>query len=149
MNLFYRFLICCVVALPVSGFYYAYANKDGVFSFDLAAALAFLAVALVCVGLCGLGSAASSGSTASLATAGAGKAGRQKPKSSGKRMQGEVKWFNGGKGFGFISADNGEEYFVHFRSVRKDSARLSPGKRVEFGLVQGKKGDEADDVCVL
>ena len=144
MNLFYRFLICCAVALPASGFYYGLASAQGLFVFDLATAAAFLAVALICVVLSNY-----TGGTAPAVTSAARKDASAKPKKGGKRMEGEVKWFNGGKGFGFISADNGQEYFVHFRSVRKDSARLHPGKRVEFGLVTGKKGDEADDVLVI
>ena len=48
-----------------------------------------------------------------------------------------------------LIAINGDEIFVHFRSVRKDSPRLSPGKRVEFMIVAGAKGQEADDVEVI
>lgn len=69
------------------------------------------------------------------------------PKSG--RQTGEVKWFNGGKGFGFITCNNGDELFVHFRSIRKGSARLAPGKSVEFSVITGKKGEEADDVLVI
>lgn len=145
MSIFYKFLVCCAVALPVSGFYKGYVGQQGVFVFDVVTALAFLVVALLSVALAGLGG----GAAAAPARQGGAAAGKPKPARGGKRQQGEVKWFNGGKGFGFISADSGQEYFVHFRSVRKDSARLHPGNRVEFSLVKGKKGDEADDVLVI
>ncbi|RZV49564.1 MAG: cold shock domain-containing protein, partial [Pseudomonadales bacterium] len=121
MSIFYRLLICCAVAIPASGFYNGYASGQGLFSFDVVAALVFTAVAFLSAVLCGLtgfGGATADGQS------GAAKPRPAKSKAGGKRMQGEVKWFNGGKGFGFISADNGQEYFVHFRSVRKDSARL-------------------------
>ena len=69
--------------------------------------------------------------------------------SSSARENGEVKWFNGSKGFGFISYGNEQEIFVHFRSVRSGSRRLSPGKPVEFSIGEGKKGPEAVDVLVV
>lgn len=65
------------------------------------------------------------------------------------RQTGEVKWFNGSKGFGFISYGNDSEIFVHFRSVQSGSRRLSPGKAVEFTIGEGKKGAEAVDVLVI
>ncbi|MDA8693728.1 cold shock domain-containing protein [Pseudomonadales bacterium] len=65
------------------------------------------------------------------------------------REIGTVKWFSGSKGFGFITRDNGEEIFVHFRSMQKDSKRLGPGLDVEYGIVTGDKGPEAADVVVV
>ena len=62
---------------------------------------------------------------------------------------GKVKWFNADKGFGFITRDNGEEIFVHFRSMQKDSKRLGPGLDVEYAVVDGDKGPEAADVVVV
>ena len=62
---------------------------------------------------------------------------------------GSVKWFSGSKGFGFITRDNGDEIFVHFRSLQKDSKRLSPGLDVEYAVVDGDKGPEAADVKVV
>lgn len=73
---------------------------------------------------------------------------KSRSKSSG-RESGQVKWFNGGKGFGFITYGDEEEIFVHFRSLRQGSKRLLPGKNVEFSIGEGKKGAEAEDVVVL
>jgi len=67
--------------------------------------------------------------------------------SDGPREQGEVKWFNVSKGFGFIVKDDGEEIFVHFRSIRGDGRRsLTDGQRVSFVEAQSDKGPQAEDV---
>ena len=69
------------------------------------------------------------------------------PAPSGPREEGEVKWFNVSKGFGFITKDNGEEIFVHFRSIRGEGRRsLSDGQRVSFIEAQTDKGPQAEDV---
>lgn len=66
------------------------------------------------------------------------------------RMQGIVKWFNNAKGFGFITRDNGEDVFVHFRSIRGEGYRtLTQGQAVEFELMEGPKGLHAEDVLKL
>lgn len=66
------------------------------------------------------------------------------------RSQGIVKWFNNAKGFGFITRDNGEDIFVHFRSIRGDGYRtLTQGQAVEFELIEGPKGLHAEDVLKL
>jgi cold shock protein len=66
---------------------------------------------------------------------------------SAPREQGQVKWFNASKGFGFITRDNGEDVFVHFRSIRGEGHRvLKDGQRVEFSVSEGDKGLQADDV---
>jgi CxxC-x17-CxxC domain-containing protein len=63
------------------------------------------------------------------------------------RMQGAVKWFNDGKGFGFIAADNGDDVFVHFSAIKSDGFRsLQEGERVEFDVVSGPKGKQAANV---
>ncbi len=50
---------------------------------------------------------------------------------------GTVKWFNGKKGFGFISVESGEDVFVHHSSIERDGFRtLEEGEKVEFGIVQ-------------
>ena len=70
--------------------------------------------------------------------------------SSGPREEGQVKWFNASKGFGFITRDTGEDIFVHFRSIRGDGHRvLKDGQRVEFSVSMGDKGLQADDVAGL
>ncbi|WP_281169100.1 cold-shock protein [Hahella ganghwensis] len=63
------------------------------------------------------------------------------------RETGEVKWFNPNKGFGFITRNNGEEIFVHFRSIRGRGHRsLRQGQSVKFRTVEGDKGLQAEDV---
>jgi CspA family cold shock protein len=66
---------------------------------------------------------------------------------SGDRQQGEVKWFNEAKGFGFILEDGGEEIFVHFSAIQSDGFKtLSQGDRVEFDVVPGARGRQAANV---
>lgn len=68
-----------------------------------------------------------------------------------KRVNGTVKWFNSAKGFGFIAREDEEEdVFVHFRSIQGDGFRtLNEGQAVEFTLVEGPKGLQAEDVLKL
>lgn len=69
---------------------------------------------------------------------------------STQRETGQVKWFNASKGFGFITRENGEDIFVHFRSIRGDGHRvLKDGQRVEFSVSVGDKGLQADDVMAI
>lgn len=66
------------------------------------------------------------------------------------REEGAVKWFNVSKGFGFITRDNGEDVFVHFRSIQGRGHRsLQEGQRVKFGLVDSSKGLQAENVSVV
>lgn len=61
--------------------------------------------------------------------------------------QGTVKWFNGEKGYGFITQDQGEDVFVHYSEIQGDGFRsLNEGDRVEFEVAQGKKGLQATKV---
>lgn len=73
-----------------------------------------------------------------------------KPINSNKgRETGTVKWFNTNKGFGFITRDNGDDVFVHFRSIRGQGHRtLIEGQRVEFDVTKGEKGLQAEDVAI-
>lgn len=69
--------------------------------------------------------------------------------SDDEREEGEVKWFNVSKGFGFIRRDNSEEIFVHFRSIRSKNAGrrgLRDGQRVTYVVVESDKGPQAEDV---
>lgn len=66
------------------------------------------------------------------------------------RIQGTVKWFNGGKGYGFISREGGEDVFVHHSAILAEGYRnLEEGQRVEFEVVQGPKGLQAASVTIL
>ncbi len=68
----------------------------------------------------------------------------------GPREQGKVKWFNATKGFGFITREQGEDIFVHYRSIRGEGHRtLREGQRVEFVVMKGDKGLQAEDVQPL
>ena len=63
------------------------------------------------------------------------------------RDRGTVKWFNVSKGFGFITKDDGEEIFVHFRSIRGEGRRgLRDGQSVSFIVTESDKGPQAEDV---
>ena len=67
------------------------------------------------------------------------------------RVSGTVKWFNNAKGFGFITRqEDQDDVFVHFRSIQGDGYRtLNEGQTVEFALVDGPKGLQAEDVMKL
>ncbi len=64
--------------------------------------------------------------------------------------QGEVKWFNVSKGFGFITMDGGGDVFVHFRDIRgKGHRSLTAGQRVAFRVKETDKGPQAQEVSVI
>ena len=63
-----------------------------------------------------------------------------------EKVRGTVKWFNEGKGFGFIES-NGKDYFVHFRDIQHDGYKnLSEGQKVLFKAVKDAKGISAKEV---
>ncbi|MGY1841080.1 MULTISPECIES: cold-shock protein [unclassified Modestobacter] len=62
---------------------------------------------------------------------------------------GKVKWFDAEKGFGFLAHDGGPDVFVHKDALPAGTTELKPGQRVEFGIVQGRRGDQALQVRVL
>jgi cold shock protein len=64
------------------------------------------------------------------------------------RETGTVKWFDNAKGFGFIQRPEGEDVFVHYRSIRGEGFRtLQEGQAVNFNVVKGQKGLQAEDVA--
>jgi CspA family cold shock protein len=71
-------------------------------------------------------------------------------KKMSERITGTVKWFNGGKGYGFISREDGPDVFVHFSAIQTDGYRnLVEGQRVEFTVENGPKGLQAANVLPL
>ncbi len=63
---------------------------------------------------------------------------------------GTVKWFNADKGFGFIEVEGGNDVFVHFSAIVGDGYKsLDEGQRVEFNIVQGNRGPQAENVVKL
>ena len=63
---------------------------------------------------------------------------------------GKVMWFNNAKGYGFVSREDGPDVFVHYSSIQCDGFKtLREGDAVEFNVVQGEKGPQADQVTVL
>jgi CspA family cold shock protein len=62
---------------------------------------------------------------------------------------GKVKWFDPERGFGFLAADDGEEVFLHISALPPGTTTLKPGTRLEFGIVDGRKGKQALSVRVL
>jgi len=64
-----------------------------------------------------------------------------------KMAQGQVKWFNDAKGYGFISQEGGEDVFVHFSAIQAQGFKsLAEGDRVEFEVTKGPKGLQAANV---
>ena len=62
---------------------------------------------------------------------------------------GKVKWYDVEKGFGFLSKDDGGDVYVRASALPEGVPGLKPGMRVEFGVAQGRKGDQALQVRVL
>lgn len=65
-------------------------------------------------------------------------------------QQGTVKWFNAEKGFGFIQVEGGDDVFVHFSAIQGDGFKtLDEGQKVQFNIVQGNRGPQAENVVKL
>lgn len=62
---------------------------------------------------------------------------------------GKVKFFDEDKGFGFIASDEGQEVFLHISALPQGVSEVKPGTRVEFSVVDGKKGAQALSVRIL
>ena len=66
------------------------------------------------------------------------------------QYKGIVKWFNNAKGYGFLGRDGGADVFVHYTSIQRDGYKsLKEGDEVEFDIIQGSKGPQADQVFRL
>lgn len=67
-----------------------------------------------------------------------------------ERTIGTVKWFNGSKGYGFLTREDGDDVFVHYSAIQGEGFRnLEEGQRVEFTVEQGPKGLQAANVVVI
>ncbi len=67
-----------------------------------------------------------------------------------ERVKGTVKWFNPEKGFGFIEPESGEDVFVHFSSIVTEGFKtLEKGQKVEFEIIQGERGLQANNVNLV
>lgn len=67
-----------------------------------------------------------------------------------ERVLGTVKWFNAGKGYGFIEVEEGEDVFVHYSAIQQVGFKsLDEGQRVEFTVEQGPKGLQAANVVLV
>ena len=65
-------------------------------------------------------------------------------------MNGIVKWFNNEKGFGFISVEGGDDVFVHFSAIQTEGFKsLEEGQQVNFNVVKGARGPQAENVTIL
>lgn len=63
------------------------------------------------------------------------------------RIRGEVRWFNNAKGYGFLSRENAPDVFVHYTAIQTDGYKsLKEGELVEYNVIQGDKGLQADAV---
>lgn len=65
------------------------------------------------------------------------------------RVRGQVRWFDAAKGFGFIGQEGGKDVFVHYSAIQANGYKsLNEGDDVEFEIVQGQKGPQAENVVV-
>ena len=62
---------------------------------------------------------------------------------------GKVKWYDSDKGFGFLSKEEGGDVYVRAEALPSGVTNLKPGQKVEFGVVEGRKGEQALSVHVL
>ena len=62
---------------------------------------------------------------------------------------GKVKWFDAEKGFGFLTREDGGDVYVHSSALPAGVPALRPGQRVEFGVAEGRRGEQALSVRVL
>ncbi len=139
MSLFSKLVTCIAISILISGFYTGWVSSQKLnFVYDHLNFLFFNLATFLTLILTGIPSLTLT------------KIFRSKFFSSNNfRKTGTVKWFSGSKGFGFIICNNGEELFVHFRSIKRGSKRLIPGAKVKYRVIYGEKGPEATDVVIV
>lgn len=154
-NIFLRLGLAVVVAIIVSGFFAGY-KSDSIYVLDLVTAFSFILATVITTLLGGVACcvpASSCKPSSSKPSSGKPSAGNPSPaqaNGSQKREKGSVKWFNVSKGFGFITRENGEDIFVHYRSIRGEGRRrLFDGQAVEFLVVDSDKGLQAEEVDII
>ncbi|WP_026881682.1 cold-shock protein [Clostridium akagii] len=65
-------------------------------------------------------------------------------------MTGTVKWFNGQKGFGFITGEDGNDVFAHFSKINSEGYKsLDEGQKVSYDVAEGPKGPQAENITVI
>ena len=65
-------------------------------------------------------------------------------------MTGTVKWFNAGKGFGFITGEDGVDVFAHFSKINSEGYKsLDEGQKVSYDVAEGPKGPQAENITVI
>jgi CspA family cold shock protein len=64
--------------------------------------------------------------------------------------KGVMKWFNNAKGYGFVGQENGPDIFVHYSAIQREGYKsLREGDEIEFDIVEGGKGPQADQVVII
>jgi len=148
----FRLIIATVVGVVVAGLWAGYLT-DTFYAFDQRAITACLIATIITAILCGfVGGNACNASSSSSSNKATSKSAAPKAATnhSAPREKGTVKWFNVSKGFGFITRENGEDIFVHYRNIRGEGRRrLFDGQLVEFCVTDGDKGLQADDIDIL
>lgn len=143
--MFLKLIIAIIIAVISSGFYSAFSNPESqsVYQLDMLAMVSFCSATVLTVLLSSWASCIGGSKGSQTSESGASY-------SDADRESGTVKWFNVSKGFGFITRENGEDIFVHYRSIRgQGRRRLFDGQSVTFAVIDSDKGLQADDVEAL
>jgi CspA family cold shock protein len=65
-------------------------------------------------------------------------------------MKGTVKWFNGEKGYGFITGEDGKDVFAHFSQIQAEGYKsLQEGQKVSYDVANGPKGPQAENINII
>ncbi len=145
-----RLIVAAVIAVIISGFFQGHINGEGaIYAIDAITMGAFLVACLVSVVVANAIPSASANSHTAAKSSSQGQSASNSANDA-DREEGTVKWFNVSKGFGFITRENGDDIFVHYRSIRgQGRRRLFDGQSVSFAVVDSDKGLQADDVDVI